>query len=127
MNEHYISLERAIERMYAVTEECGTENIYIDRIVDELENLPSCPDICVHPQWIPVTEREPVIDCLTIDDHGQIELARSISIITLPSKKKLYLANERAYRILSLLGEGDTLVTCTHITHWMPLPERPNE
>lgn len=78
-------------------------------------------------KWIPVTEREPVIDCLTIDDHGQIELARSISIITLPSKKKLYLANERAYRILSLLGEGDALVTCTHITHWMPLPEPPQE
>ena len=89
--------------------------------------FPECGKFKLRSGWIPVTEREPVIDCLTIDDHGQIELARSISIITLPSKKKLYLANERAYRILSLLGEGDTLVTCTHITHWMPLPERPNE
>lgn len=43
MTENYISLERAIERMYAVTEEFGTQHIFIDRIIDELENIPSCP------------------------------------------------------------------------------------
>ena len=43
MVDHYISLERAIKRMYAVTEEFGTDHIFIDRIVDELENIPSCP------------------------------------------------------------------------------------
>lgn len=43
MVDHYISLERAIKRMYAVTEEFGTQHIFIDRIVDELENIPSCP------------------------------------------------------------------------------------
>ena len=59
MDENYISLERAIERMYKVTEECGTERIFIDRIIDELENLPSSPHICIHPLWIPVSERLP--------------------------------------------------------------------
>lgn len=43
MVDHYISLERAVKRMYAVTEEFGTQHIFIDRIVDELENIPSCP------------------------------------------------------------------------------------
>ena len=43
MVENYISIERAIKRMYAVTEEFGTQHIFIDRIVDELENIPSCP------------------------------------------------------------------------------------
>ena len=43
MVDHYISLERAVKRMYAVTEEFGTQHIFIDRIVDELENIPSYP------------------------------------------------------------------------------------
>lgn len=43
MVDYYISLERAVKRMYAVTEEFGTQHIFIDRIVDELENIPSCP------------------------------------------------------------------------------------
>ena len=43
MVDHYISLERAVKRMYAVTEEFGTQHIFIDRIIDELENIPSCP------------------------------------------------------------------------------------
>lgn len=77
--------------------------------------------------WTPVTEHEPEIDCLTVDDLGQIVLAKRISVITLPTKQKIYLANDKAEEILACLGDGDTLINCTHITHWMPLPEPPKE
>ena len=84
-------------------------------------------DTNVPSKWIPVTEHEPEIDCITVDDLGQIVLARRISVITLPTKEKIYLANDTAEEIMSCLGDGDTLINCTHITHWMPLPERPKE
>ena len=62
MVDHYISLERAIKRMYAVTEEFGTHHIFIDRIVDELENIPSCPI------------STPAVPGPSEDDHNIMEL-----------------------------------------------------
>ena len=77
MDENYISQERAIERMYKVTEECGTESIFIDRIIDELENLPSSPHICIHPLWIPVSERLPEEKTyVLISCGGNVHVAR---------------------------------------------------
>lgn len=99
-------IERAIDRMYEVTEECGTDRIFIDRIIDELENLPSSPNICIHPQWIPVFERLPENDTAVIvaTDNGMVFQC-------------LY-----AYDGWDL-WDGYTV----NITHWMPLPEPPKE
>lgn len=112
MDENYISLERAIERMYEVTEECGAEHIFIDRIIDELENLPSSPNICIHPLWIPVSERLP--------ENGEIVLCRLIfnelRILQWDSVSKWWLG----------YGTGDDWRQ-TDVTHWMPLPEPPQE
>ena len=109
MDENYISLERAIDRMYEVTEECGTERIFIDRIIDELQNLPSSPHICIHPQWIPVSERlpqemKPVLAWYW-DGHFA-ECARWTGRRW-----------ETTWEFEDLMG----------VTHWMPLPEPPKE
>lgn len=107
MDENYISLERSIERMYEVTEECGTESIFIDRIIDELQNLPSSPHICIHPQWIPVSERLPdpfiiahVYDC------------------TMKMVTDAYMTRHKEWVGVRMNHE---------VTHWMPLPEPPKE
>ena len=105
MDENYISLERAIERMYKVTEECGTERIFIDRIIDELENLPSSPNICIHPQWIPVSER--LLDWRDGKVLVSTKYGFSICERTVNGRLKGQHAN--------------------WITHWMPLPEPPKE
>lgn len=105
MDENYISLERAIERMYEVTEECGTERIFIDRIIDELENLPSSPNICIHPQWIPVSERLP--------EQGQEVIVASYRMI-----------KPVVFTTIFWNKEHDNWYG---ITHWMPLPKPPKE
>lgn len=105
MDENYISLERAIERMYEVTEECGTERIFIDRIIDELENLPSSPNICIHPQWIPVSERLP--------EQGQEVI--------------IYTGNILKPTVMAYQFWNPKYDTWTHVTHWMPLPNPPQE
>lgn len=115
MDENYISLERAIERMYEVTEECGTERIFIDRIIDELENLPSSPHICIHPQWIPVSERLP--------DH----IGVFIVAIREPFKERVGkdCANFDPFAkswLPSMCWDKGYKVT-----HWMELPEPPGE
>lgn len=106
MDENYISLERAIERMYEVTEECGTDRIFIDRIIDELENLPSSPNICIHPRWTPVSERLP-------EDNTAVIVATDNGMVF----QCLY-----AYDGWDL-WDGYKV----NITHWMPLPEPPKE
>lgn len=112
MDENYISLERAIERMYEVTEECGTECIYIDRIIDELENLPSCPNICIHPRWIPVTEWLP--------EHGEVVLSR------LTFNELRILQWDNVSRWWLGYGAGDDWRQ-KDVTHWMPMPQPPKE
>ena len=116
MTENYISLERAIERMYEVTEECGTERIFIDRIIDELENLPSSPNICIHPQWIPVSERLPEVGT------GNVLVARSY-------KGKPYVdVGEFINGTACCWVDEYAINPREHITtHWMPLPEPPKE
>ena len=106
MDENYISLERAIERMYKVTEECGTESIFIDRIIDELENLPSSPHICIHPLWIPVSERLPEYDTDVLTFRGTVGFC---------------------LECYHTGGWGFDNIFMDDITHWMPLPEPPKE
>ena len=111
MAENYISLERAIERMYKVTEECGTERIFIDRIIDELENLPSSPHICIHPQWIPVSERLP--------ENFVSVLGYMPASEPFPPVRECYTVGKSFF--------FPALDDIQMVTHWMPLPEPPKE
>ena len=112
MDENYISLERAIERMYEVTEECGTERIFIDRIIDELENLPSSPNICIHPQWIPVSERLPEVGDRCLCNVKSFAFPGSFYQSILKYDK---------------FGFVEGCIYTDDVTHWMPLPEPPKE
>ena len=111
MAENYISLERAIERMYKVTEECGTERIFIDRIIDELENLPSSPHICIHPQWIPVSEWLP--------ENFVSVLGYMPASEPFPPVRECYTVGKSFF--------FPALDDIQMVTHWMPLPEPPKE
>ena len=133
MDENYISLERAIERMYEVTEECGTERIFIDRIIDELENLPSSPNICIHPQWIPVSERLPEErDSIFKRFHGT-KLWQDGMFLTVSNTVLASVLNEDGTRTVKAMhtqgGEWnlDSMPWAKCVTHWMPLPEPPKE
>ena len=128
MAENYISLERAIERMYKVTEECGTERIFIDRIIDELENLPSSPHICIHPQWIPVSERLPDIGgCYLVVVKYKYDFEKEYNYDTDVA------TFEFGYDQKNIDGHWITYVDWDegqqymHVTHCMPLPEPPKE
>lgn len=81
------------------------------------------------PRWIPVTERLPedgsLVGKLIADSNGCIRIASQCTEITLSGGKTVY---TDLIDLVSLLAK-DTPTTewtdCTHITHWMPLPEGP--
>lgn len=83
------------------------------------------------PRWVPVTERLPedgsLVGKLIADSDGNIRIASQCAEITLSGGKTVY---TDLIDLVSLLAE-DTPTTkwedCTHITHWMPLPEPPKE
>ena len=83
------------------------------------------------PAWIPVTERLPedgsLVGKLIADSDGNIRIASQCAEITLSGGKTVY---TDLIDLVSLLAE-DTPTTkwedCTHITHWMQLPEPPKE
>lgn len=83
------------------------------------------------PRWIPVTERLPedgsLVGKLIADSDGCIRIASQCAVITLSGGKTVY---TDLIDLVSFLAK-DTPTTewadCTHITHWMPLPEPPKE
>lgn len=133
MDENYISQERAIERMYKVTEECGTESIFIDRIIDELENLPSSPHICIHPLWIPVSERLPKEhDSIFKKMYGTKDWLPGMFLTTSDTVLASIEKEDGTRTVKSMHtkdGEWNLLnMPCVKkVTHWMPLPEPPKE
>lgn len=81
------------------------------------------------PRWISVTERLPedgsLVGKLIADSDGKIRIASQCAKITLSGGKTVY---TDLIDLVSFLAE-DTPTTewedCTHITHWMPLPIKP--
>ena len=81
------------------------------------------------PRWIPMTERLPedgsIVGKLIADSNGCIRIATQCAEITLSGGKTVY---TDLIDLVSFLAK-DTPTTewtdCTHITHWMPLPEPP--
>ncbi len=83
------------------------------------------------PRWIPVTERLPedgsLVGKLIADSDGCIRIASQCAVITLSGGKTVY---TDLIDLVSFLAK-DTPTTewadCTHITHWMQLPEPPED
>ena len=84
-------------------------------------------------EWIPVTERLPedgsLVGKLIADSGGCIRIASQCAVITLSGGKTVY--TDLIDLVNFLAEDTDTPTTewedCTHITHWMPLPEPPKE
>lgn len=83
------------------------------------------------PRWIPVTERLPEDDTLVgkliADSEGNIRIAGRCAEITLNGGKTVF--TDLVDLVDFLAGETPTTEwdDCTHITHWMPLPEPAKE
>ena len=88
-------------------------------------------DVVERPRWIPVTERLPedgsLVGKLIADSDGCIRIASQCAVITLSGGKTVY---TDLIDLVSYLAK-DTPTTewtdCTHITHWMQLPEPPED
>ena len=83
------------------------------------------------PRWVSVTERLPedgsLVGKLIADSDGNIRIASQCAEITLSGGKTVY---TDLIDLVSLLAEYTPTTEwedCTHITHWMPLPEPPKE
>lgn len=83
------------------------------------------------PRWVSVTERLPedgsIVGKLIVDSDGCIRIASQCAVITLSGGKTVY---TDLIDLVSFLAK-DTPTTewtdCTHITHWMPIPQPPKE
>lgn len=122
MTEHYVGVENVIKRMLAVAEECGTDTIHIDRIITELENIPSSPAICIYPRWIPVTERLPDVTS-TKSGYEQIYVIATDGKYVRPMIYER--ACPRGKTVYRWKWIWDRIYDGNPITHWMPLPEPP--
>ena len=78
--------------------------------------------------WIPVTVRLPengsLIGNLICDSDGQIRIARQCAEIQL-KEKTVYTDLIELADLLEEKCPASNWNDCTHITHWMPLPEPP--
>ena len=78
--------------------------------------------------WIPVTERLPengsLIGNLICDSDGQIRIARQCAEIQL-KEKTVYTDLIELADLLEEKCPASNWNDCTHITHWMPLPQPP--
>lgn len=128
MSGDYISREAAIKEVYRF-------DGYLDddlewRLHYALKKLPAA-DVVERPRWIPVTERLPedgsLVGKLIADSDGEIRIASQCAVITLSGGKTVY---TDLIDLVSYLAK-DTPTTewtdCTHITHWMQLPEPPED
>ncbi len=108
-----------------------SENRSLNRTVEAVFKSAPAADVAERPRWIPVTERLPgdgsLVGKLIADSDGNIRIASQCAEITLSGGKTVY---TDLIDLVSLLAE-DTPTTewedCTHITHWMSLPEPPKE
>ena len=78
--------------------------------------------------WIPVAERLPengsLIGNLICDSDGQIRIARQCAEIQL-KEKTVYTDLIELADLLEEKCPASNWNDCTHVTHWMPLPEPP--
>ena len=109
----YISREAAIEAMYKDAEAHPNHTFW----TTQYEALLNIPAADVRPRWIPVAERKPKTDDIAIvaihDDSGDTPYD---------------VTNVGFYLDVFPLGiwvvENER---CNYVTHWMPLPEPPEE
>ena len=98
-------------------------------IYQKVRELPAAEE----PYWIPITERMPengsLLGKLICDSEGKIRIAERCAELTLSDGRIVY--TDLIDLVRFLVTETDTPTTewkdCTHITHWMPLPQVPEE
>lgn len=101
------------------TKECRT---VIDAI-DLIEHLEA-----QQPKWISVEERPPEFPCMCWDGENPVYIPMCIGTVQLKSGKIVYVGNLDLYEHLLCIGDPEQRPDyVTHITHWMPLPEPPEE
>lgn len=100
-----ISRERLKQIVFNITAEYDTETIHIDRLIDEIDNLPSVTP--QEPRWIPVTEGLPASYKEVLITNGTVTCIGWIS----PTDRCWRSDSESKYDIYY-----DTVA-------WMPLPK----
>ena len=82
------------------------------------------------PQWISVTERLPddgtLLGKLICDSDGKIRIANQHAMVKLKNKT-IHTDLIDLVKFMEQKIPAAKWVDCTHITHWMPLPEPPKE
>lgn len=98
-------------QMYLICEVCDTENIFIDAIIDEIDNASDVDAVeVVRDMWIPVSERLP----------GVFK-----AVIVWTKFQEIGEAHYNGKHFQWIDDEGD--YDYAYVTHWMPLPEPPKE
>ena len=128
----YIKMTDAITTTWMILRGMGyaaEDNPDMVKTVAAVFDTAPAADVVERPRWIPVTERLPedgsLVGKLIADSNGCIRIASQCTEITLSGGKSIY---TDLIDLVSLLAK-DTPTTewtdCTHITHWMQLPEPP--
>lgn len=107
----FIERQKAVDAVLDLSEKLKNEMLFIDAIVDEIENIPSAEPERKTGEWIPVSEKLPWTDTdvlvTVLDDSGDTPWSYTA---------KGWLTPDGQYWVVG--GE-----ICYGVIAWMPLPE----
>lgn len=114
-----------IEAADAIEELAEERDMYIKAMADEHNRAAR---LAWEHRWIPVTERLPedgsLLGKLICDSNGQIRIANQHATVKLKSKT-IHTDLIDLVKFLEQEAPATEWDDCTHITHWMPLPQPP--
>lgn len=117
----YITKERAMDCVYeAFTTDANAQDLYAIR-----RKIAKEPGI----GWVSVKDRMPEFPCITYDIHGNMDYCKT-GIVEMCIDSTWYACTEGMVHLEEVLHPNKNtaaMVKGNRITHWMPLPPRPEE
>lgn len=120
----YITKETAIKAIQGLCIEKNTpQMIWSTDAMDAVRNAPD--------GWISVKDEMPedgLLNKLVFDSEGQIRICGKVATFTQGNGEKVFIPDAPIIDSLLLGAKNyEDVWKITHITHWMPLPEPPEE
>ena len=80
-------------------------------------------------KWISVDDKDPEFPCITYDGENPPKIPHEIYTLVKGDGEKRHFSYDpfEMEKFFRDLGQDIDMFAMTHITHWMPVPERPEE
>ena len=80
-------------------------------------------------KWISVDDKDPEFPCITYDGENPPEIPHVIHTIIKGDGEKRHFSYDpfEMKKFFGDQGQDVDMFSMTHITHWMPVPERPED